>query len=300
MMIIKAAWIRNWTETEGMFEVRLLKRQFRRLFFGGSMEKITVPVIRGRKGGEPITMLTAYDFPFAQLVDAAGVEVILVGDSVGNVVLGYPNTLPVTVDEMIHHTRAVVRGAKRALVVTDMPFMSYQESIEQARKNAGRMIKESGAETVKIEGGRKMRDVIRAIVDIDIPVMAHIGLTPQSVNAMGGYKVQGKGAAEELLMEDAKAIEESGAFSVVLEGVPRDAAKKITEMLSIPTIGIGAGPDCDGQVLVLHDLLGLLGQFRPKFVKSYVNLAEQIEKGVKEYIGEVKSGAFPDDSHSFH
>ena len=264
------------------------------------VDKITVPAIRERKGKERIAMLTAYDFPFAQIMDAAGIDIILVGDSVGNVVLGYPNTLPVTVEEMIHHTRAVARGAGRALVVIDMPFMSYQESLEQARRNAGRMIKESGAEAVKVEGGRKMRDVIRAIVDIDIPVMAHIGLTPQSVNAMGGYKVQGKGGAEEMLIEDALAVEEAGAFSVVLEGVPRDAGKKITERLSIPTIGIGAGPDCDGQVLVVHDLLGLLGQFRPKFVKTYVNLREQIEKGVHDYITEVRSGTFPDDAHSFH
>ena len=249
------------------------------------MEKITVPTIRARKGGERITMLTAYDFPFAQIVDAAGVEVILVGDSLGNVVLGYANTLPVTMDEMIHHTSAVVRGTSRALVVGDMPFMSYHEGIEQARRNAGRIIKEGGAEGVKVEGGVRVRDVIRAIVDIDIPVMAHIGLTPQSVNAMGGFKVQGKGSAEDMLIEDAKAVEEAGAFSVVLEGVPRGAAKKITGMLSIPTIGIGAGPDCDGQVLVIHDLLGLSTRIRPKFVKTYVNLAEQIEKGVKEYTG---------------
>ncbi len=264
------------------------------------MEKITVPAIRQRKGGEKITMLTAYDFAFAGIVDDAGIEIILVGDSLGNVMLGYPNTLPVTVDEMIHHTKAVVRATKRALVVIDMPFMSYQESIEQARRNAGRMIKESGAEVVKVEGGARMKDVIRAIVDIEIPVMAHIGLTPQSVNRMGGFKVQGKGAAEEMLIEDAQAVELAGAFSVVLEGVPRDAAKKITEMLTIPTIGIGAGPDCDGQVLVLHDLLGMLGQFRPKFVKSYVNVRAAAEKGIKQYIEEVKSGTFPDDTHSFH
>lgn len=264
------------------------------------MEKITVPMIRARKGGERITMLTAYDFPFAQLVDAAGMEIILVGDSVGNAVLGYPNTLPVTVEEMIHHTAAVVRGTKRALVVADMPFMSYHESIEQARRNAGRLIKETGAAAVKAEGGVRVRDVIKAIVDIDIPVMAHIGLTPQSVNAMGGFKVQGKGSAEDMLIEDARAVEEAGAFSVVLEGIPRELGKKITEMLSIPTIGIGAGPDCDGQVLVIHDLLGLATGFRPKFVKTYVNLAGQIEKGVKEYIDEVKSGAFPDDARSFH
>jgi 3-methyl-2-oxobutanoate hydroxymethyltransferase len=267
---------------------------------GGLMEKLTVPAIRQRKGGEKITMLTAYDYVFGGIVDDAGIDIILVGDSLGNVMLGYPNTLPVTVDEMIHHTKAVVKATKRALVVIDMPFMSYQESIEQARRNAGRMIKESGAEVVKVEGGLRMKDVIRAMVDIEIPVMAHIGLTPQSVHRMGGYKVQGKGAAEEMLFEDARAVEEAGAFSVVLEGVPRNAAKKITEMLTIPTIGIGAGPDCDGQVLVLHDLLGLLGQFRPKFVKSYVNIRAEAEKGIKQYIEEVKSGAFPDDTHSFH
>jgi 3-methyl-2-oxobutanoate hydroxymethyltransferase len=264
------------------------------------MDKITVPIIRGRKGKEKITMLTAYDFPMASVLDSSGIDAILVGDSVGNVMLGYPNTLPVTVDEMIHHTKAVVKGAKRSLVVIDMPFMSYHESIEQARRHAGRMIKESGAEAVKIEGGRRMRDVMRAIVDIDIPVMAHIGLTPQSVNALGGHKVQGKGAAEELIIEDAKAVEEAGAFAVVLESVPRAVAKAITEMLSIPTIGIGAGPDCDGQVLVLHDLIGLAGQFRPKFVKTYVDVRGLIEKGVKEYIEEVRGGIFPDDSRSYH
>jgi 3-methyl-2-oxobutanoate hydroxymethyltransferase len=264
------------------------------------MDKVTVPGIRERKGKDRITMLTAYDFPFAQIMDGAGIDIILVGDSVGNTTLGYPNTLPVTVDEMIHHTKAVVRGTKRALVVIDMPFMSYQESVEQARRNAGRMIKESGAEAVKVEGGTRMKDVIRGIADCDIPVMAHIGLTPQSINRMGGFKVQGKGAAEDMVLEDAKAVEEAGAFSVVLEGIPRDLGKRITEMLSIPTIGIGAGPDCDGQVLVIHDILGIAGQFRPKFVKTYVNLREHIEKGVKDYIEEVRTGAFPDDAHSFH
>jgi 3-methyl-2-oxobutanoate hydroxymethyltransferase len=264
------------------------------------MEKVTVPSIRDRKGKEKITMLTAYDYALSGIIDAAGIDIILVGDSVGNVMLGYANTLPVTVDEMIHHTRAVARGARHALVVIDMPFMSYQESVEQARRNAGRMIKESGAECVKLEGGVRMKDVIRAIVDIDVPVMGHIGLTPQSVHRMGGYKVQGKGSAEQLLIEDAMAVEEAGAFSVVMEGVPRDVAKRITEMLTIPTVGIGAGPDCDGQVLVLHDVLGMMGQFRPKFVKTYVDLKGQIERAVKEYIEEVTSGTFPDDSHSFH
>jgi 3-methyl-2-oxobutanoate hydroxymethyltransferase len=264
------------------------------------MDKVTAPVIRGRKGKEKITMLTAYDFPIASVLDEAGIDIILVGDSLGNVMLGYRNSLPVTVDEMIHHTKAVTKAASRALVVIDMPFMSYHESLEQARRNAGRMVKESEAEAVKVEGGRRMRDVIRSIVDIEIPVMAHIGLTPQSINAFGGHKVQGKGAAEELLIEDAKAVEEAGAFAVVLEGVPRTVAKTITETLSIPTIGIGAGPDCDGQVLVVHDLLGLSGHFRPKFVKTYVNLRDQIETGVKAYIEEVRRGLFPDDTHSYH
>ena len=245
-------------------------------------------------------MLTAYDHPTAKILDKAGVDTILVGDSVGPVVLGYPNTIPVTVEEMIHHTRAVVRGTKRALVIIDMPFMSYQESIEQAKHNAGRMLKESGAEAVKLEGGRAMRETIRAMVDVDIPVVAHIGLTPQSIHRMGGYKVQGKGEDVSRLIEDARAVEQAGAFMVVLECVPRQLAKEITEMLSIPTIGIGAGPDCDGQVLVFHDLLGLLGDFRPKFVKQYANLSDIIDTAVKSYISEVTSGAFPDDSQSFH
>jgi 3-methyl-2-oxobutanoate hydroxymethyltransferase len=264
------------------------------------MGKTTAPAIRARKGGERITVLTAYDFPVAAILDEAGIDVVLVGDSVGNVVLGYPNTLPVTVEEMIHHTKAVSRAVKNALVVIDMPFMSYHESIEQARRNAGRMIKESGAEAVKVEGGKRMAPTIRAITEIEIPVMAHVGLTPQSVNAFGGFKVQGKGSAEDALIEDALAVEEAGAFAVVLEGVPREAAKRITGMISIPTIGIGAGPDCDGQVLVVNDLLGLAGQLRPKFVKAYVNLGEQIAQGVKQYIEEVRTGAFPDDAHSFH
>ena len=264
------------------------------------MDKVTVPILKGMKGKAKITMLTAYDHPTARILDNAGVDTILVGDSVGPVVLGYPNTIPVTVEEMIYHTRAVVRGTKRALVIIDMPFMSYQESTGQAKHNAGRMLKESGAEAVKLEGGVVMRDTIRAITDIDIPVVAHIGLTPQSIHRMGGYKVQGKGEDVERLINDARAVEEAGAFMVVLECVPRQLAKEITEMLSIPTIGIGAGPDCDGQVLVIHDLLGLLGDFRPKFVKQYANLSSAIDKAVKSYISEVTSGVFPDDSQSFH
>lgn len=261
------------------------------------MEKITVPVVRAKKGKEKLTMLTAYDYVFANIMDNAGIDIILVGDSVGSVLLGYPNTIPVTVEEMIHHTKPVVKGAKKALIVIDMPFMSYHESIEQAKRNAGRMIKESGAEAVKLEGGKRMKDVIKAIADIDIPVMGHIGLTPQSVHSMGGYKVQKE---EERLIEDAKAVEDAGAFAIVLECVPRVISKKITETLSIPTIGIGAGPDCDGQVLVIHDLLGLLGDFRPKFVKTYLNLRADMDKAIKGYIEDVKGGTFPDDSHSFH
>ena len=264
------------------------------------MDKITVPALKGMKGKSKITMLTAYDHPTARILDNAGVDTILVGDSVGSAVLGYPNTIPVTVEEMIHHTRAVARGTKRALVIIDMPFMSYQESIEQAKRNAGRMFKESGAEAVKLEGGVNMQDTIKAIVDIDIPVVAHIGLTPQSIHRMGGYRVQGKGKDVEKLLDDARAVEAAGAFMVVVECVPRQLAKEITEMLSIPTIGIGAGPDCDGQVLVIHDLLGLLGDFRPKFVKQYLNLSEEINKAVTSYISEVTSGTFPDDSQSFH
>ena len=245
-------------------------------------------------------MLTAYDYPSAKIMDNAGVHTILVGDSVGPVMLGYPNTMPVTVDEMIHHTKAVVRGCKSALVIIDMPFMSYQESMEQAKRNAGRMIKESGAEAVKLEGGSNMKGIIAAIVDIDIPVVGHIGLTPQSIHRMGGHKVQGKGDAASKLIQDAKAVEEAGAFMVVLEGIPRDLGREITGMLTIPTIGIGAGPDCDGQVLVLHDLVGLAGDMRPKFVKTYVNLQQQMETAIKTYIEETRVGIFPDDAHSYH
>jgi 3-methyl-2-oxobutanoate hydroxymethyltransferase len=258
---------------------------FRGFFYWGlGLEKVTAPIFRERKGKEKLTMLTSYDYAFASIVDQAGIDSILVGDSVGNTVLGYTSTIPVTVEEMIHHTKAVTRGAKKALVVIDMPFMSYHESIEQAKRNAGRMMKE----------------VIKALVDIEIPVMGHIGLTPQSVNRMGGYKVQGKGKEAESLILDAKAVEEAGAFSVVLECVPRKLAKEITEMLTIPTIGIGAGPDCDGQVLVIHDLLGLFGGFRPKFVKKYLDMREEMDSAIKNYIEEVRSGVFPDDSHSFH
>jgi len=262
------------------------------------MGKLTVPeIVKMKSRGEKITMLTAYDTPIARLLDEAGVEIILVGDSVGPVIAGYPNTLPVTVEEMIYHTKAVVRGVKRALVVIDMPFMSYQVSVEEARRNAGRMIKESGAEAVKLEGGANMKEVIKAITEIDIPVMGHIGLTPQSIHRMGGYKIQRQ---REKLLEDAHAVEEAGAFSVVLECVPEEIAEEITQRLSIPTIGIGAGIHCDGQVLVVHDLLGLLGDFRPKFVKRYVELGPLIVKAAKDFVREVKEGDFPTPEHVFH
>jgi 3-methyl-2-oxobutanoate hydroxymethyltransferase len=265
-------------------------------------QKMTVPGIKAMKaGGEKITMLTAYDTPMARILDEAGVDILLVGDSVGSVMVGYPNTLPVTVDEMIYHTKAVVKGVTRALVVIDMPFMSYQISIEDARRNAGRMIKESGAEAVKLEGGMNMKGVIKAIADIDIPVMGHIGLTPQSIHQMGGYKVQGKADEQKRkIMEDALAVEEAGAFALVLECIPTELAREITERVSIPTIGIGAGINCDGQVLVIHDVLGLLGDFRPKFVKSYVDLRKVISQAVGHYMDEVRKGKFPTEEHSFH
>jgi 3-methyl-2-oxobutanoate hydroxymethyltransferase len=265
-------------------------------------QKVTVPSIKAmKKQGEKITMLTAYDTPFARILDQAGVDILLVGDSVGSVVAGYSNTLPVTVEEMIYHTRAVVKGVERAFVVIDMPFMSYQINSEDAKRNAGRMLKESGAEAVKLEGGVNMKEVIRAIVDIDIPVMGHIGLTPQSIHQMGGHKVQGKVEEQkQKIIADAVAVEEAGAFSVVMECIPTELAQEITEQLSIPTIGIGAGIHCDGQVLVIHDLLGLMGDFRPKFVKSYVNLQQVISQAVEEYMDEVRKKKFPTEEQSFH
>ena len=254
-----------------------------------------------KERSEKITMLTAYDYPTARILDQCGVEVLLIGDSVGNVIMGTDNTLPVTTDEIIYHTKAVVRARKRALVVADMPFMSYQISIEQAKREAGRLIKEGGTEAVKLEGGENMEEVIRAICDIDIPVMGHIGLTPQSIHRLGGYKVQGKEEKQrEKLLADALAVERAGAFSIVLEAVPLSLAKEITQTLKIPTIGIGAGIHCDGQVLVIHDILGLTGGFRPKFVKRYADLETGITKAVKAFLSEVKKKKFPTDKHSFH
>ncbi len=265
-------------------------------------EKVTVPEIRRTKqGGEKITALTAYDYSFARILDEAGVDILLVGDSLGSVIQGQESTLPVTLDEMIYHTRAVVRGRKRALVVSDMPFLSFQVSLEEAKRNAGRFLQEGGAEAVKIEGGVRMLETIEAIVQIGIPVMGHVGLTPQSIHQFGGYKVQGKEKEQrEAILQDALAVEEAGAFSVVLEGVPMELAQEITRRLSIPTIGIGAGMHCDGQVLVVHDMLGLFDKYTPKFVKKYVDLKEVMAEAVKSFIAEVREGKFPDEEHSFH
>lgn len=253
-----------------------------------------------KSSGDKIAVLTAYDYPFARLMDGEGIDVILVGDSAGSVVAGYDTTLPVTMEEMLYHTRAVVRGSEQALVVADLPFLSYQTDLRDARINAGRLIKEGGANAVKLEGGENVAATIRAIVDMDVPVMGHIGLTPQSINRMGGYKVQGRDEVQACqLMADAKAVEAAGAFAVVLEGIPAGLAGEITAALSIPTIGIGAGVDCDGQVLVIHDILGLCEKYSPKFVKKYADVSGTIRAGIGSYIKDVKEGAFPSDEHSF-
>lgn len=264
-------------------------------------KKITVTSFQNAKDkGEKITMLTAYDYSMAKMVDEAGVDSILVGDSLGMVFQGHDSTLPVTVDDIIYHTKAVMRGAKSALVVADMPFLSYHVSVEDAVRNAGRLVKEGGAEAVKLEGGAAFADVVKAIVKAQIPVMGHLGLTPQSVNAFGGYKVQGRDEeAARQLIEDAKAIEAAGAFSIVLECIPDRLAKLVTEAISIPTIGIGAGSDCDGQVLVVNDMLGMFTDFVPKFVKQYVQLSGDIKGAIEGYVSEVKKGAFPEAKHNF-
>ena len=249
-----------------------------------------------KEKGEKIVALTAYDFPFAEIVDEAGIHMILVGDSLGMVVQGKDSTLPVSMDEMIYHTRLVSSAARHAMVVGDMPFMSYQASVKEAVQNAGRFLKEAGAQAVKLEGGAAVCSAIRAISEAGIPVQAHIGLTPQAVHQMGGYRVQ---RDEKRLLDDAAKVEEAGAFSVVLEGIPSDIAKKITQSLRITTIGIGAGPDCDGQILVLHDLLGLNKRHLPKFVKQYKNLAEEASEGIKQYIADVQSSEFPGPDHCY-
>lgn len=260
-------------------------------------KQITVTeLLKMKTEGQKIAALTAYDYPFAKIVDESGIHMILVGDSLGMVVQGETSTLPVTMDEMIYHTQIVSRGVEHAMVIGDMPFMSYQTSVEDAIFNAGRFLKEAGATAVKLEGGASVSHLIKAISAASIPVQAHIGLTPQSVHQMGGFKVQ---RDEDRLLNDAKEVEAAGAFSVVLEGIPSDISKKITKKLSIPTIGIGAGPDCDGQILVLHDLLGLYDRHRPKFVKQYADLGKLAKEGIQSYVSEVQEGKFPSDEHSY-
>lgn len=263
--------------------------------------KNTVSTFREQKAkGEKISMLTAYDYSTAKLMDEAGINGILVGDSLGMVVLGYEDTLPVTMEDMIHHTAAVCRGAKNTLVVGDMPFMSYQVSVEEAVYNAGRLMKEGRCQAVKLEGGASVCPQIRAITNASIPVMAHIGLTPQSINAFGGFKVQGKSEeAAKKLLEDAKAVEEAGAFAVVLECVPAKLAELISKSISIPTIGIGAGAGCDGQILVYQDMLGLFSDFTPKFVKRYANVGDMMTQAFRDYIADVQEGSFPAPEHTF-
>lgn len=271
--------------------------------------KITVPELLERKAAgarsvfpsQKITCLTAYDYPMARLVDEAGVDVILVGDSVGMVALGYESTLPVSIEEMLHHTRAVKRGTKRALVVADMPYGSYHTDTAESVRNAMRFVKDAGAEAVKIEGGERRLELIVRLTEAEIPVMGHVGLTPQSVNALGGYRVQGKTVdAAEQLLRDARAVEAAGAFAVVLEAVPRELAAEITHELRIPTIGIGAGPDCDGQVLVIHDMLGLTFGPTPKFARRYANVGETIANAAREFCEDVRRGNFPTDAESYH
>lgn len=264
------------------------------------MKNTVVTFQKAKAEGTKLTMLTAYDYSTAKLLDEAGVNSILVGDSLGNVILGYEDTIPVTMEDMIHHGAAVARGAKNALVVIDMPFMSYQVSVEEAVYNAGRLMKEGLGGAVKLEGGEEVCPQIRAIVNAGIPVMAHLGLTPQSIHIFGGHKVQGKTeAAAKKLIEAAKKVQEAGAFAVVLEAVPSKLAEMITKELAIPTIGIGAGNNCDGQVLVYQDMLGMFSDFTPKFVKRYANLGELMKTAFRTYIEEVQSGAFPAEEHAY-
>lgn len=263
--------------------------------------KVTVQTLREMKRrGEKIVVLTAYDHPTALIEDRCGVDIILVGDSLGMVVLGYENTLPVTMDEVVHHARAVARARPRALTVGDLPFMSYQAGAEDAVRNAGRLVKEGGMEAVKLEGGRRMETVIRAIVDAAIPVMGHIGLTPQSVHQFGGYRVQGRDPGDaDTLVEEARLLEVCGCFSIVLEGMPWPLARRISEAVTIPTIGIGAGPHCDGQVLVVNDLLGMNEEFAPRFVKRYAELGRAMSDAFAAYADDVRAGRFPDLDHSY-
>lgn len=266
-----------------------------------SVGRVTTATLMEMKArGEKMTMLTAYDYPTAVLLDEAGIDMLLVGDSVGNVVLGYEDTLPVTMDEMIHHTRAVARGTRRAMVVGDMPFLSYQVSLPEAVLNAGRFLKEGGAQAVKLEGGSERVSVVRALVETGIPVMGHLGLTPQSVHQLGGFRVQGKDeAAARRLLDSALALEEAGAFALVLEAVPAALAAQVTDRLQVPIIGIGAGPDCDGQVLVVHDMLGLSACRVPKFVKQYASLGDIVKQAAQAYQADVKGGSFPAPEHCY-
>lgn len=268
---------------------------------GPENKKITVPdFVAKKKQGEKIAMVTAYDFTMAKLLDEAGVDSILVGDSLGMVVQGRENTLGVTLDQMIYHCHCVAMGIKQAHLIADMPFMSYQASKEEAIRSAGRLLKKGKVAAVKMEGGEEIAEIVQAVVHLGIPVMGHVGLMPQHVQLMGGYKIQGREEkAAKKILHDAMAIAQAGAYALVLEGIPVELAQKITESVEIPTIGIGSGPHCDGQVLVCYDLLGMFSEFKPKFVKHFANLGVAIHAAAKDYISEVKAGSFPDEKHSF-
>ncbi|UCE42903.1 MAG: 3-methyl-2-oxobutanoate hydroxymethyltransferase [Candidatus Aminicenantes bacterium] len=265
--------------------------------------KITIPYLHAKKKqGEKIVALTAYDFPTAKIVDEAGIDLILVGDSLGMVVLGYENTIPVTMEEMIHHTKAVVRGAQRPLIVGDMPYFSFHMSVDETVRNASRFLKEAGTQAVKIEGASKKRlKLIETLVEAEIPVMGHVGLTPQSIYHLGQFKVKGKEIAEaKTIIQNAKDLEKAGVFSIVLECIPMELAREVTHSLNVPSIGIGAGPYCDGQILVFHDLVGYANGYLPKFVKRYADIHGGLNKALTEYVEDVKNGKFPDDQHSYH
>ena len=266
-----------------------------------TLKKITTRTVQEMKShGEKISCLTAYDYTMARLLDKAGIDILLVGDSLGNVIQGHDTTLPVTLDDMIYHTHAVMRGADRAMVVVDMPFMTYQTNAEEAFRNAGRVMKETGAGAVKLEGGERSADAARMMTRAGIPVMGHLGLTPQSIHQFGGYKPRGATPEEAAQMKiDAKILEEAGVFAIVIEKVPRELAKEITMSLKIPTIGIGAGPDCDGQILVMNDMLGMNEEFHPRFVRQYANLTEIVQGAVAKYVGDIKSGSFPSEGESY-
>ena len=264
------------------------------------MKNTVLTFKQAKNEGKKLSMLTAYDYSMAKIIDASGINGILIGDSLGMVIKGDEDTLAVTIDEIIYHTKAVKKGAKNALIVSDMPFLSYHVSIEQAVSNAGRLVKEGGANAVKLEGGANVVAQVKAIVDAQIPVMGHIGLTPQSVNAFGGFKVQGKSElAAKQLIEDAVLLEKAGAFSIVLEGIPEKVAELITNAVSIPTIGIGAGKHCDGQILVYQDMLGMFNDFIPKFVKQYANIGTVMKEAISTYVSEVQEGTFPEEKHTF-